>query len=112
MKNGEKVNSMERAIEKKGVCDICQTTYVKEKYWHCHDPPDEGYSLQPCPECRYDPCMEERIEDALFARATISITVGEGRMRSRLNTKELTGIIKEIIRESWPIKNNKNDGGG
>jgi hypothetical protein len=95
--------------DKEGTCELCSTTYVKERYWYEHDPYGEGYELQPCPQCMYDPNLASSIAYILerHTHLTLHCSPRDYHVHAEANVAELTDLIITAVKKSWPTYKNK-----
>jgi hypothetical protein len=94
----------------KGNCKSCGKKYDIETY-NSEDENhyDWGYVTNPCPDCFYNPRLEDMISCILSTKIRGEIKIlDRGSVKVEYNSKEVTKEILDSILEYWP-KPNKND---
>lgn len=87
----------------KGNCIVCGTRYNMQIYEVVVDERFADYVTHPCPKCKYDPHIKEQIKHAIERDFKLTLT---SKHAPSINSKELSDVINEIIKEYWP-KNKK-----
>lgn len=92
-----------------GACVVCGTNYLQRSsegsgYYYCE-------FTNPCPSCRYNPGIKEKIEKIISQRAIFTITTGPKQAASspsvRVNSDELVSLIVEELKKYWPTNRGK-----